>query len=176
MIRYECVLCYQESSSNNTCQQSKRILKLVNGYVIQYKNRVMTRINCGIPPPQLRREHLIAEHREIVRIPNSIKDNKAKIKDIPNEFKLGIGHVKFFYNKLRYLWQRYSEIYQECIRRGYNVTYYGSAFNELPSELYNDYIPKKMDIHVVKERILIRSNCTTWEEYMYHKNEDKINI
>lgn len=25
----------------------------------------MTRINCGIPPAELTREHLIAEHREI---------------------------------------------------------------------------------------------------------------
>ena len=33
----------------------------------------MTRINVGIPPAELTGKHLIAEHREIKRIPNCIK-------------------------------------------------------------------------------------------------------
>ena len=33
----------------------------------------MTRINAGIPPKKLTNRHLLAEHREIKRIPNVIK-------------------------------------------------------------------------------------------------------
>ena len=63
----------------------------------------MTRINIGIPPKQLTNKHLIAEHREIKRIPNVISKGKYNLKSIPPEFTLGKGHVSFFYDKLQYL-------------------------------------------------------------------------
>lgn len=113
----------------------------------------MTRINAGIPPPQLSRQHLIAEHREIVRIPNAIRSGKAKGSGIPDTFTLGKGHVKFFYNKLKYLRNRYEQLYKECIARGYNMTYFGSAFEGLPESLFNDYIPTGEAIAIVTERI-----------------------
>ena len=118
----------------------------------------MTRINAGIPPKQLSRQHLIAEHREIVRIPNTIKSGKAKVRDIPEAFTLGKGHVKFFYNKLKYLRDRYEQLYKECIARGYNMTYFGDAFTDLPEELFNNYKPTKEAIAIVKERIAERLN------------------
>lgn len=113
----------------------------------------MTRINAGIPPKQLSRQHLIAEHREIVRIPNTIKSGKAVVKDIPEKFTLGKGHVKFFYDKLKYLHHRYEALYNECTARGYNMTYFGDAFSGLPPDLYNDYRPTKAAIDLIKERI-----------------------
>lgn len=68
----------------------------------------MTRINCGIPPKQLVDKHLIAEHHEIVRIPNAVKKQGKNLKmDLPETFRLGTGHVRFFYNKLKYLHNRY---------------------------------------------------------------------
>lgn len=113
----------------------------------------MTRINAGIPPKQLTRQHLIAEHREIVRIPNTIKSGKAVVKDIPEKFTLGKGHVKFFYNKLKFLHLRYEALYKECTARGYNMTYFGDAFAGLPPGLYNDYKPTRAAITLIKERI-----------------------
>jgi hypothetical protein len=113
----------------------------------------MTRINVGIPPAKLTRQHLIAEHRELVRIPNAIKSGRAVVKGIPEQFKLGSGHVKFFYNKLKYLHKRYDALYKECIRRGYKMTYFGDSFKELPQILYNDYIPTQKDIEIITERI-----------------------
>ncbi|MCD6010631.1 MAG: Pyrimidine dimer glycosylase [Flavipsychrobacter sp.] len=113
----------------------------------------MTRINAGIPPKKLSRQHLIAEHREIVRIPNAIKSGKAKVADIPDKFTLGKGHVKFFYNKLKYLHCRYEELYAECTSRGYNMTCFGDAFSGLPPELYNDYKPTSAAITMIKARI-----------------------
>lgn len=77
---------------------------------------------------------------------------------IPEKFKLGKGHVKFFYNKLGYLKKRYEEIYTECIRREFDVAYYGSAWDNLPSELINDYKPSKEDIVIVEQRIKEKTN------------------
>lgn len=113
----------------------------------------MTRINIGINPRLLTNKHLIAEHREIKRIPNTIKNGKAIVKDIPREFTLGKGHVKFFYNKLRYLYLRYKDLHDECIRRDFKVSAYHDAWNNVPFELFNDYKPTKQDIAIIMQRL-----------------------
>ena len=113
----------------------------------------MTRINVGIPPAELTNQHLIAEHREIKRIPNCIAKGKYNMDGIPDKFKLGTGHVKFFYNKLLYLKFRYTELYIECIKRGFNVQNYIGAWNNVPEELMNDYKPTSTDRLIVQERI-----------------------
>lgn len=120
----------------------------------------MTRINCGIPPVELTDKHLLAEHREIKRVPNLIKKGKYTLKGIPNQFKLGTGHVKFFYNKLSYLHKRYNEIYQECLKRKFNVTDYNEAFTDLPPDLYLDYTPEERDKEIIRKRIQERLNKT----------------
>jgi deoxyribonuclease (pyrimidine dimer) len=71
----------------------------------------MTRINAGIRPAELVDQHLLAELREIKRIPNVVKQGKAKLDGIPERFSLGTGHVRFFYNKLGYLLRRYRSLY-----------------------------------------------------------------
>ena len=43
----------------------------------------MTRINVGIPPAELTDKHLLAEHREIKRIPNCIAKGKYNMDGIP---------------------------------------------------------------------------------------------
>ena len=113
----------------------------------------MTRINVGIPPIELVNQHLIAEHREIKRIPNCIAKGKYNMEGIPERFKLGTGHVKFFYNKLLYLKNRYVKLYEECIKRGFNVQNYINAWDNVPQELMNDYKVKANDIRIIRERI-----------------------
>ena len=113
----------------------------------------MTRINVGIPPADLVNQHLIAEHREIKRIPNCIAKGKYNMEGIPDKFKLGTGHVKFFYNKLLYLKNRYISLYNECIKRGFNVQNYISAWDNVPQELMNDYAVEANDIKIIKQRI-----------------------
>lgn len=117
----------------------------------------MTRINAGIPPADLSNRHLIAEHREIKRIPNTIKSGKARVENIPEFFTLGKGHVKFFYNKLAYLRRRYESIYDECIRRGINVTPFHQAFHGVPPELDNDWQPTRQAIKLIRKRISERN-------------------
>jgi hypothetical protein len=118
----------------------------------------MTRINVGIPPKKLTDKHLMAEHREIKRIPNCISKGKYDLKGQPIDFKLGTGHVKFFYTRLKYLKNRYEELYQECLDRGFNVTYYGDAWLGIPDELMGDYNPTQRDIEMINERIFERLN------------------
>ena len=113
----------------------------------------MTRINVGIPPAELTDKHLLAEHREIKRIPNCIAKGKYNMDGMPDKFKLGTGHVKFFYNKLLYLKNRYIRLYWMCKRRGFNVQNYIGAWYNLPQELMNDYKVKANDIRIIRERI-----------------------
>lgn len=113
----------------------------------------MTRINAGYPVKQLTGKHLMAEHREIKRIPNAVKKGKAVIKDIPKDFCLGPGHVKFFYNKQLYLKKRYEELYKEAISRGYKPTYYGDCWNDIPEHLMNDWVPTTESKLLIEQRI-----------------------
>lgn len=113
----------------------------------------MTRINVAIPPAELHYKHLLAESREIKRVPNCVSRGRYNLKSIPKEFTLGKGHVAFFYDKLLYLKNRYEKIYKECIKRGFNVQYWGNAWDKVPPELMNDYIPTKRDEIILRERI-----------------------
>jgi deoxyribonuclease (pyrimidine dimer) len=113
----------------------------------------MTRINVGVLPHELTDRHLLAEHREMKRIPNAVSQGKAVIKDIPEEFRLGKGHVKFFYNKLGYLLRRYKAVHGACISRGFRVQDYSGAWDGVPRELMGDYKPTQRDREIIRERI-----------------------
>ena len=113
----------------------------------------MTRINVAIPPEELNTRHLLAEHRELKRIPNCVSRGRYNLKNTPKEFTLGKGHVAFFYDKLLYLKNRYEDLYKECIKRKFNVSYYGNAWNDIPEHLMNDYIPTKHDEYIIRQRI-----------------------
>lgn len=120
----------------------------------------MTRINCGVHPREIPYEKFIlAEHYEMVRIPNALLSGKAVVKNIPDKFSLGAGHVKFFYNKIGYLHKRYCEVHNHLIELGYNVQNYEDSFlrvkEQLPS-LYNDYKPTESDRKIIFERFAER--------------------
>jgi deoxyribonuclease (pyrimidine dimer) len=117
----------------------------------------MTRINSGIKVQFLVDAHLFAEYRELKRIPNTITSGKAVVKDIPKTFSLNKGHVKFYYPRLKYLHKRSDALYQELLRRGYDVEDYSSCFQSLPPELYNDWDDteaKPILAERIKERLL----------------------
>lgn len=77
----------------------------------------MTRINC-VPVDELMDQHLMAEYREITRISKLAKPLKEY-----GKYCMGTGHVKFFYNKGKYLAERTEQLYQELKTRGYDVTH-----------------------------------------------------
>lgn len=82
----------------------------------------MTRINL-VHPSTLCDQHLLAELRELPRIPNGVLSGRLKrhYDDAPEQYTLGKGHVKFFVGKLRWLWTRYAELIGEAWRRGFDV-------------------------------------------------------
>jgi hypothetical protein len=119
----------------------------------------MTRINAGIKPQELCDRHLMAEHREMKRIPNCIKKGRANLDNIPPNFRLGTGHVSFFYNKLGYLKDRYLSVRDECYNRGFNVQDYSDCWLDIPEKLMQDWIPTNEDRRLVQCRIAERLNA-----------------
>lgn len=78
----------------------------------------------------------------------------GEIADIPEKFTLGKGHCKFFYNKLGFLKHRHREIYEELIRRNFNIrTVYSGLFDNLPKGLMGDYVPSSSNIEISRRRI-----------------------
>ena len=116
----------------------------------------MTRINVGIDPSELNMKMLMAEHREIKRIPNCVKKGRFSMVGQPKEFTLNTGHVKFFYDKLGYLKNRYERLYAECVKRGFNVQYYGDAFDGINQSYMNDYTETEKDRQLILDRIKLR--------------------
>lgn len=116
----------------------------------------MTRINL-VPVSELCDAHLLAEHREIKRIPNCILNNKVKLDgNYGEQYTLGKGHVRFFYNKLPWLFLRYGDIHAECLRRGFNVKNYSPVFSEAYNKAINIQIvwwPMKEDVELSRARI-----------------------
>jgi deoxyribonuclease (pyrimidine dimer) len=117
----------------------------------------MTRINC-IPVEELHDKHLLAEYRELPRVFKLARP----CKDIPEQYVLGTGHVKFFYNKLVYCHKRQQQLVDEMKRRGFKPTFDPKTLT-MPSankydSLYNDWIPDQAAIdlnrHRINERLL----------------------
>ena len=130
----------------------------------------MTRISSAIEPIELCDEMLRAEHREIKRIPNAIhkkirEGKKVDLSKQPKDFKLGTGHVIFFYDKLKYLHERYKALRAECIERGFNMSDFNGCFEGLPSHLYNDWTPTPQTRQIVVQRINERLQGMTEIKY-----------
>jgi len=115
----------------------------------------MTRINL-IPPQELCDQHLLAEFRELTRIPNAVHKGRAKIdlEKIPNRYTLGTGHVRFFYVRLGFLRSRYELLFDECKKRGFNITKIWP--DDLTPSIDVHYEPSAEDIEVNRRRIIER--------------------
>jgi deoxyribonuclease (pyrimidine dimer) len=135
----------------------------------------MTRINASIPPKLLTNKHLLAEHREIKRIPNVVASKGYDPSTIPSEFRMGKGHVKFFYNKQKYLLNRYVELHRECLCRGFNVQNYTQAFlQHLNTQHWGDTQDTAEMTQLVAQRINTRLGlCTALGVRNWHELIDK---
>lgn len=127
----------------------------------------MTRINV-VDVKELCDKHLLAEHRELKRIPNCVSKGKFSLKNIPNEYVLGTGHCAFFYQRLTFLKQRYKQLHEECLSRGFNVQWMFPADEELPahSSFWEDYTPTEKALTLNRERITLRMPLNAkWTNY-----------
>lgn len=130
----------------------------------------MTRINAGIPPKALTDQHLLAEHREIKRLPAIFAKNANPI-GIPEKFTLGTGHVKFFLDKGKYTLKRYKLLYAECVNRGFEVTDYSPNWEiyEEHKKYNKDYEETSEAIRLLVERIGERLSASKQKPRYYGK-------
>ena len=119
----------------------------------------MTRINL-VPPEELSDQHLIAEYREIFMVGSSLQRSlrspnwKNTKESIPKQFTLNKGHVKFFYDKGKYLSERYDELIKEMKRRKMSPDPLRCFKKEQwPDELFNSWKPNDYDLKVIRKRI-----------------------
>ena len=90
-----------------------------------------------------------------LKSPNWAKTKQA----IPKQFTLNQGHVKFFYDKGKYLSQRYDELIKEMKRRDMNQNPLRIVKKEKwPDELYKNWKPKDIDLKVIRKRIKVKIN------------------
>ena len=76
--------------------------------------------------------------------------------DAPSRYTLGTGHVKFFYDKLQWLFNRQRDLCYECEQRGFKISYDGASlasWRKMKRTLWNDWSPTKADIAVSRARI-----------------------
>lgn len=122
----------------------------------------MTRINV-VDVTELSREHLVAEYREIMRLPGNLntwlnrKSKPPSFDEIPSEYKLGTGHVKFFFDKFKYLELRFESLVNEMLARGYNPKFTDSSIFRVDNLYYNDYNPTIEAIEINRARIKERT-------------------
>lgn len=125
--------------------------------------KTMTRINL-VPVEELHDQHLFAEFREIKMIPRSLERSLVSrteeqiTNSIPEDFCLGRGHVSFFYDKGRYLRERYLQIKQELAYRGINFDR-SSVFDpnntmaHFTSWYGGDWAPSEYEMGIIRARI-----------------------
>lgn len=117
----------------------------------------MTRINC-IPVEELTDKHLLAEYRELPRV-FKLARRPRKGEKFPEQYTMGAGHVKFFYQKLGYLQDRQNRIIKELLNRGFNLQH-TSAPSVTESHIYDNLVqgwrPTKQAMEINRARIAQR--------------------
>ena len=118
----------------------------------------MTRVNC-VPVEELVGKHLVAEVHEIVRLPTNLRQSLSRkskpfdLKEIPEKYTLGTGHVKFFFNKFGYLKKRFEQLIAEMDRRGYKAKFRDSSIFDVDSKWMGEYSPTPEEIEINRQRI-----------------------
>lgn len=122
----------------------------------------MTRINC-IPVEWLTDQHAFAECREAPRV--FALARPLTTREAVTSYRLGRGHVLFFYHRTGWLSRRCADLIADCLGRGYNLTH-----REPPApvpDLDNDWSPTTADMLVnllrLDERLQARPGF-----YKYH--------
>lgn len=132
----------------------------------------MTRVNL-VHVEDLADQHLFAEWRELKMIPAKVRKNLANavpMDKIPVSYTLSTGHVKFFYNKMDWLYIRHRALTTELKKREFNISEFNSfaAFlHEMPDDLKQSiWSPTlneiKINIDRISQRLLERPN---WYRY-----------
>jgi deoxyribonuclease (pyrimidine dimer) len=118
----------------------------------------VTRINC-VPPRELSSKHLVAEYRELPRVIGLVRhaqDRGEKTVKLM-EYRLGEGHVKFFYRRLGYVKKRYALLVAEMRRRDFKVSYPELNLIGVDDFWMGSWRPTKEAMAINRKRIRDRS-------------------
>lgn len=122
----------------------------------------MTRINV-VPPSELCRQHLLAEYRELPRVFRGVRKAQArgaKPHSIakPASYKLGRGHVLFFYDKLGFLIDRQRALIAEMLARGYSPSFVNpdALASGIDAAWLGQWRPDAKSLAINRERIRAR--------------------
>ena len=130
----------------------------------------MTRINV-VDLSQLTDQHLMAEYRELPMVAGSLRRSlrsKRGIPKIPENYVLGRNHVTFFYDKGKFLHNRYNALVAELTNRGYRLDPNREADFDtfINNGLYNDWTITENDVNVNSERLSEKvSSKLGWYKY-----------
>lgn len=129
----------------------------------------MTRVNLAIKPSQLSDQLLLNALGEEPRILTSVIariDKDKPFNDIPFDFRMGAGHMKFFFDKCLLIFNRYCAMryeYNKRFGKEYSEHHYNdvmekySYIKNVRPELCNDYTASLNDRKLVFDRIMERS-------------------
>lgn len=95
----------------------------------------MTRINL-VPVEELVDKHLVAEKHEITRVLALARNHN------PPTYRMGTGHVTFFYNKIGFIVSRYHELCKEMLEG-------------MPPHLVRGYVPDEDAVAVSRDWLYI---------------------
>ena len=106
--------------------------------------------------------HLKGEYKEITRVFGLARKAQFDVikgkRKLPTDYTLGTGHVLFFYNKLKFIADRYESLVLEMQRRGYkpNPIPHNELLDNIDTRLHNDYVSTQEAIAINRERINLR--------------------
>jgi deoxyribonuclease (pyrimidine dimer) len=120
----------------------------------------MTRINI-VPVKELCNQHLFAEWREMPRLVSNLEkslNRKVPFKntEIPPEYVLGKGHVKFFYDKFEFLYKRHKQLTEALLEKGYDIRADSDIFKTVDKKWFNDWKPSTKEMELNRKRITDR--------------------
>ncbi len=129
----------------------------------------MVRVNI-LNPKFLSDQHLVAEYLEIMMLAGYAKKH-TELKDIPESYRLGKGHIKFFKNKFKYLKQRHEKIKDEMKKRGFKAN--KNLVIKLNKEYHEDWSAGKKDKEIIKRRLIEKINLKPEFYRYYGERKDK---
>lgn len=122
----------------------------------------MTRINC-VPVSELTGKHLVAEWKEAFRVVQQTRRCMARgerPEDMPESYRLGKGHVRFFASRLAYVFLRQMDLRKEMLRRGYQCNWstfeLARTYVGIPHEWWGHWQPDDEALALNRARIAQR--------------------
>lgn len=111
----------------------------------------MTRINI-VPVEELSDQWLIAEYREL---PRCIKGN-ISIKDAPDHYVFGKGHMKWARKYNVFTCNRMKKIVEEMHFRGFKTNFSADLSQYITNIEKLDYTPNLADLCLSKQRLIYK--------------------